>query len=85
MNGPTMHKPVPMNSRVRIPTEYLGYPTTGTVVGIGAMHVIFLYIVLLDKPHASEHGEIRAMTVGGSQLESEDGLTNWRLSPDERL
>lgn len=81
LSQPTLHKPVPMGQRVRVPKHYLGKDATGTVEGISFMHVIFVYIVRLDEPHPSEHGEIRCITVGGADLDSEDGLTNWRLEP----
>lgn len=78
---PGLHKPVPMNARVRIPEHYLGRGKrdTGTVVGIAAIHVVFSYIILLDEPIETEYGQTRALSIGGAQLESEDGLTHWRL------
>lgn len=76
---PTLHKPVPMGARVRIPRHYLGKEATGTVWGISMVHVVFVYIVILDDPYFGEHGETRAVTCTGPELESEDGKTNWRL------
>lgn len=76
---PTLHKPVPMRTRVRLPKHYLGPHVTGTVAGIAFMHVIFSYIVILDEEYNSDHGPILAITIGGSELESEDGTDNWRL------
>lgn len=75
---PGLHYPIPMNTRVRIPDSYLGRRSMGTVVGISSMQIVFMYIVLLDEPYQAEFGEIRALTVLGSELESEDGTTNWR-------
>lgn len=79
MYEPTLHKPVPLESRVRLPFHYFGKEVKGTVVGISSMHVIFVYIVLLDEAQDSEFGKVRAVAVPGAELESEDGSTNWRL------
>jgi hypothetical protein len=76
---PTLHLPVPMNSRVRIPDTFLGGKATGTVVGVAMEHVIFTYIVLLDESHQAPFGEIRAIVVPGPLLTSEDGLSDWKL------
>ena len=78
---PTLHKPVPMETRVR----YAGTDHVGTIVGVASMHVVFMYIVLLDTPIDSPEGRVRAIVAGGPQLESEDGLTHWRLEPHERV
>lgn len=46
--APTLHKPVPMGSRVYIP-EYFSSKRkklAGTVVGVASLHVIYTYIVL---------------------------------------
>lgn len=75
---PTLHKPVPMGARVIVPAHYAGHPVRGEVVGISMMHVIFTYIVLLDEPIESEHGLLKALTIGGPELEAEDG-GNWRM------
>lgn len=78
---PTLHKPVPMNTNVRIPEGWFGHSVTGRVVGVSTMHVIFHYIVLLDKPYDdNDFGVIQAVTVSGPDLESADGLTNWRFT-----
>lgn len=74
-----MHKPVPMNTRVKIPDSYLGKRHYGTVVGVSFVHVVFGYIVLLDESHLADFGEIKAICVNGPELESEDGMTNWRF------
>lgn len=76
---PSLHKSVPIGARVRVPSHYLGHAAVGTVVGISSVHIIFFYIVLMDEPFPSEYGECRALTVSGSELDSEDGKTNWRL------
>ena len=76
----TLHKPLPMNSRVIIPSGYINDKEFhGTVVGISFLHIIFSYIVLLDNPVDTEYGEQRAVVVQGSALEGEDG-SNWRLN-----
>lgn len=48
---PTLHKDVPLQTRVRVDAQYLGKEVTGTVAGIASIHVIFHYIVILDQPH----------------------------------
>lgn len=80
MYQPTLHKPVPMGARVKI-TENSGYPpvSPGTVVGVASVHILFHYIVLLDTPFDTEYGPQRALSVPGTHLETEDGLTNFRL------
>lgn len=78
---PSLHKPVPMNSRVVIPSYFHASksPVLGTVVGISSMHVIFTYIVLLDEPIETEFGQMRAVVVNGAELTAEDG-SDWRLT-----
>lgn len=78
MLQPSLHKPIPMNSRVVVPAHYLGKGVSGRVVGISSMHVIFIYIVLLDVPIDSEYGRMEAISVSGSELNGEDGK-HWRL------
>lgn len=75
---PTLHKPIPMESRVLVPAHYCGVVKSGTVVGIASCHLIFNYIVLLDEPHNTEFGTIRAVSVAGSLLTGTDG-SHWRL------
>ena len=73
MNQPTLHKPFSVNTRIKLPHYFSSdkdTPLFGTVVGIASMHVIFNYIVLLDKPIQTNYGP---------ELKSEDGKTNWRL------
>ncbi len=80
---PTLHKPVPMNSRIALPEEWLGKPATGTVVGIASLHVVFQYIVLLDSPIVSEYGEQKAVVCGGPQLTCLETGKDWRFSSDD--
>lgn len=75
---PTLHKPIPMESRVVVPASYCGEPRRGTVVGVAACHVIFWYIVLLDEPHEAPFGAVRAISVPGCELDGEGG-GDWRL------
>lgn len=82
MNQPTLHKPVPIGTRVRIPENYYKEKNKlrfGTVAGIASMHVIFTYIIILDELLDSEFGELKAVVVNGPELISEDGLTDWKL------
>ena len=79
MLEPTLHKPVPMDTRVVIPAGYCSLAAVqGTVVGISCLHVIFGYIVLLDEAITTDYGEQRAVIVYGSQIETPDGR-NFRL------
>jgi hypothetical protein len=87
MNQPTLHKPVSFDTRVRLP-DYISKnkenPIFGTVVGIASINVIFTYIILLDEPLESswlepEFKQVKAVIMPGTELVSEDGLTNWKL------
>lgn len=78
---PTLHKPVPLQIRVKVPGIYIGDSTseaTGRVVGIASMHVIFTYIVLLDKTVETAEGPTDAVVVPGSELMNEEGVYAWR-------
>lgn len=78
---PTLHKPVPMGTRVKVQAGYVKpEAVTGTVIGVSFMHVVFGDIVLLDHEIDTEFGIQRGVSVIGTALESEDGLTHWRLS-----
>lgn len=81
---PTMHRPIPMGVRVR-PISGNGYPDglVGEVVGISCMHVIFHYIVLLDRPIDTPEGSVRAISIPGPLLENESGTLDWRLQSEE--
>lgn len=76
---PTLHKPIPMGTRVVVPAGWCSTgPVTGTVEGIAFMHVIFGYIVVLDEPIQTEFGAQRAVAVTGPQLTGVNG-EHWRL------
>ncbi len=79
---PTLHKPVPMGTRVLVPEHYMGLkdgkPYEGEVVGVAFFHVIYSYIVLLDAPFESSYGVIKAVTVTGGELVGTDG-TDWKI------
>lgn len=78
---PTLHKPIPMGTRVRVPAGFCSVdPVLGRVAGISMIHVVFGYIVILDTPIETEYGIQEAVSVTGSALESEDGKANWRIS-----
>lgn len=76
---PTLHKDIPLQTRVRIDKQYLGREVTGTVGGIASAHVIFHYIVVLDEPHIHDGEVYTAITVIGSHLMDEAGVYRWRL------
>lgn len=78
MQYPTLHKPVPMGAKVRLPQEWFGKTVTGEVVGVASIHVLYTYIILLDDPITNEIGVQRACVCPGPQLEGLDG-TNWRF------
>jgi alpha-D-ribose 1-methylphosphonate 5-triphosphate synthase subunit PhnL len=76
---PTLHKEIPMNTRVAFPVGYSRKEQSlGRVIGIARHHAIFMYIVLLDKPTTSLYGEESAIVVSGTDLEGETG-EHWRL------
>lgn len=82
MNEPTLHKPVPMQTRVQVPVEWLGpgrESYLGTVAGISSIHMLFYYIVILDCPLETEYGTQTAVSVVGTQLMDESGVYAWRL------
>lgn len=77
---PSMHKPIPLGTKVVIPKNsgYVSEDHTGEVVGISSQHIMFTYIVLLDEPIVNEYGINKAICVIGTQLENLDG-SNFRL------
>lgn len=84
LNYPSMHKPIPMGTRVRVPAGYAcANEIVGTVVGISSWHVVFMYIVLLDEALDTDYGFQRAISVHGASLVSEDGSMNWKILPEQ--
>lgn len=76
---PALHKPIPMGSRVIIPDTYLKEKgITGTVAGISSTHILFTYIVILDKEVETDYGLMRAIVVNGPELRGVNG-EDWRL------
>lgn len=76
---PTLHKPVPLGTRVRVVGLSEAHPSiTGEVAGIASCHVIFIYIILLDTPIVDGYGAHRAIPCSGTMLEGLDGTT-WKL------
>lgn len=87
MNQPTLHKPISFNTRVRLP-DYIykdkETPVFGIVAGVATRDIIFTYIILLDEPLecpwlGPEFEQVKAVVMSGTELVSEDGLTNWKL------
>lgn len=81
---PALHKPIPLQTRVSIPKNYIGPDResyAGRVVGISSLHIIFTYIVLLDVPVETEYGLTSAVCVSGAELMNEQGEYEWRLKP----
>lgn len=70
MLQPTLHRPIPMSSRVIVSDGFLEKESSGTVVGIAYQHVIFGYVVLLDEPvFVNARNELHAaIVVPGSFL-----------------
>ncbi len=67
---PTLHKEFFVNQRVRYTYGDIGVTGTGTIIGIASMHVIFVYIVLLDEPIDSEIVKgWRGLAIPGTQLQ----------------
>ena len=70
---PTMHKPIPIGTKVKTHESIAG-GVTGTVAGISFIHIIFGYIIILDKPYKdTPYGEVKAITVPGTLLYDMDG------------
>jgi hypothetical protein len=69
---PMLHKEFLIDERVAFDFgDGSSLKGTGTIVGIASMHVIFTYIVLLDRPLNVESFENwKAFTVPGGQLRS---------------
>lgn len=81
--NPTLHKPVPMQTRIIVPRQYLGIHRAtfgGRVVGIASCNIIFMYIVLLDEPLMLWDEVVNAIVVDGCNLMDEDGVYAWRLT-----
>lgn len=77
---PTLHKPIKLGTRVRVDPNILGKAVFGKVVGIAFKHVVFGYIVLLDKAIEDEYGIHEAISVVGSALVDEvEHLNNNKL------
>lgn len=78
--NPAFHKPIPMGTRVIVPKHYVGEEVKGEVIGVSFAHVIFTYMVLLDKPIPSPYGDgtIRGICVSGTELKGENG-EDWRI------
>ena len=78
---PTLHKPIPMNTRVRLDTSIYPGNILGTVIGISFQHVIFGYIVLLDEPITYMDDTFGAISVPGPQLWPIDPcVPDWHIS-----
>ena len=77
--APTLHDPVPMGVRVKVPGHYHNEngEVWGEVQGVASAHVIWTYIVVLDEALATPFGVVRAVTVPGPELEGERGA-HWR-------
>lgn len=76
---PGMHKSIPMGTKVIVPETYgLGKKVSGRVAGIASFHIIFHYIIILDKPIKAYNETWEAVVVPGTELESIDGK-NWKL------
>lgn len=78
---PTLHLPVPLQTRVKIDPQYLNRESIGTVAGIAQLHVVFQYIVVLDEPFEFDGETHTAITVAGPHLMDLEGRYAWRLDP----
>jgi hypothetical protein len=79
MLQPTLHKPVPLGSSVRIIETGSLNGKTGIVAGIAWQHVIFVYIIILDEPIQTKEGLTLAVTLPGTLLQSTVDGSDWKL------
>jgi len=75
---PTMHRDIPIGTRVRTIKETLPKDVTeelvGEVQGVASVNLFFVYIILLDRPYDLPYfGPCRCMAISGLLLEGEDG------------
>lgn len=76
---PALHKPVPIGSRVLVPDHFLKEKgVAGTIAGIASTHIIFTYIVILDKEVETDYGMVKAIVVNGPELRGVNG-EDWRI------
>ena len=78
-----LHKPIPLGSRVRLDKLLVPSQPTGTVVGVSSRHAIIGYIVLLDQPILLSEETHYAVVAYGTELESEDGQSNWKMELED--
>lgn len=78
--NPTLHLPVPLQTRVKLSPTILGSTVSGTVAGYSSKHVIFVYIVILDEPHRHDNEVHTAVVVPGTELMNMEGQYEWRLT-----
>ena len=76
---PKLHRPVPMNTPVKL-SEMYGNEVTGVVTGVSFMDVFFMYIVTLDMPvtHPEIGEEVTSVIAMGTDLEGLNG-ENWSI------
>lgn len=69
---PTMHEDFKINQRVSFDVAE-NIKGTGRIIGVSSKHVIFIYIVLLDKSLDIEgYRDWSAIPVSGCHLKKED-------------
>lgn len=83
MMKPTLHRLIPLETRVLIHRDYFPHKResyTGRVIGIKYDdYITFTYIVLLDVPIQEEFGISNTIEIWGHELMNEDGVYEWRL------
>lgn len=74
MNVPLYHAPIPMETRVLLPSYVGDGALKGTVIGISTQVLNFIYIVLLDESISNREGQmVRGCTIPGTELRDLEG------------
>lgn len=78
--GPTMHKPIPIGTRVKVipgglPDDIID-KVRGEIQGVASTNFFFVYILLLDEPiDVPDIGFCKCISMSGLMLEGEDGTS----------
>ena len=76
---PTMHKPIPMMTRVLLPDYVFNSRSYGNVVGVSSQGVFFTYIIELDKEIFIEDvGNVLFVSISGLELRDSEG-NSWNI------
>jgi len=78
--GPTMHKPIPVGTRVKVipgglPDDVIN-KVRGEIQGVVSTSFFYVYILLLDEPiDVPDIGFCKCISMSGLMLEGEDGTS----------